>query len=137
MSPRRSATTKALRELALDVDLHAADACDDDLPQRPRTRGDCVNSMRPCPWVGCRHHLFIDVNQSNGSILFNFFDKEPWELVPSCSLDVADKGGALDDGGCTLEDIGKMLGGLSREAVRLIEKRAIERAQQMMGRNRE
>ena len=22
--------------------------------QRPRTRGDCVDGERPCPWVGCR-----------------------------------------------------------------------------------
>ena len=25
--------------------------------ERPRTRGDCVNGIRPCPWVGCGHHL--------------------------------------------------------------------------------
>lgn len=28
---------------------------------RPRTRGDCLTMPRPCPWVGCRHHLLLDV----------------------------------------------------------------------------
>lgn len=25
---------------------------------RPRTRGECAEHARPCPWVGCRHHLY-------------------------------------------------------------------------------
>lgn len=29
-------------------------------PKRPQTRGDCVDGPRPCPWVGCRHHTYID-----------------------------------------------------------------------------
>ncbi len=28
---------------------------------RPRTRGDCLAEARPCPWVGCRYHLLLDV----------------------------------------------------------------------------
>lgn len=31
---------------------------------RPRTRGDCLAEARPCPWVGCRHHLLLEVEQS-------------------------------------------------------------------------
>ncbi len=29
---------------------------------RPRTRADCVRGMeaRPCPWVGCKHHLALE-----------------------------------------------------------------------------
>lgn len=27
---------------------------------RPRTRGECRNEARPCPWVGCEHHLALD-----------------------------------------------------------------------------
>lgn len=27
---------------------------------RPRTRGECLEEARPCPWVGCRDHLLID-----------------------------------------------------------------------------
>lgn len=35
----------------------------DVLPPRPRTRGDCRNGIRPCPYVGCRHHLMIHVDE--------------------------------------------------------------------------
>lgn len=28
---------------------------------RPRSRADCKGHVGPCPWVGCRHHLLIEV----------------------------------------------------------------------------
>lgn len=28
---------------------------------RPRTRGECLEEARPCPWVGCRYHLLLEV----------------------------------------------------------------------------
>ena len=31
---------------------------------RPTTRGDCGQEARPCPWVGCRHHLLLEVAES-------------------------------------------------------------------------
>ncbi len=44
------------------------------LPQRPRVRGDCLpggcNEQRPCPWVGCRYHLALDVN-ADGALVAN------------------------------------------------------------------
>jgi hypothetical protein len=30
------------------------------------TRGDCGQEARPCPWVGCRHHLLFEVAESKG-----------------------------------------------------------------------
>lgn len=33
---------------------------------RPRTRGDCVNAVRPCPWLSCAHHLGIDIELRGG-----------------------------------------------------------------------
>src|SRR6185436_15449349 len=33
----------------------------DDEP-RPQTRKDCKDAQRPCPWVSCKHHLYLDVN---------------------------------------------------------------------------
>ena len=30
---------------------------------RPKTRGECLEEARPCPWVACRHHLLLE--QSN------------------------------------------------------------------------
>lgn len=58
---------------------------------RPRTRGDCANVPRPCPFVSCRFHLYLDVSV-RGRLTVNFPDKEPSELENSCALDVAEQG---------------------------------------------
>ena len=84
---------------------------------RPRTRGDCVDGPRPCPWVGCRHHLYLDAF-TNGSVKINFPDREPWELTESCSLDVAARGGQ------TLDEVGSTMN-LTRERMRQLEVRAL------------
>jgi hypothetical protein len=57
---------------------------------RPRTRGDCVDGPRPCPYVGCRHHLYLEVTFA-GSLRLNS-PVEPEEMAETCSLDVADRG---------------------------------------------
>ncbi len=49
-----------------------------DVP-RPQTREECHQQHRPCPWVACKHHLYLDVNPETGSIKINFPDLEPWE----------------------------------------------------------
>ena len=87
--------------------------------ERPRTRGEC-GDQRPCPWASCRHHLALDVNPESGTIKINFPDREPWELTETCSLDVADRGGAI------LEELGEFLN-LTRERVRQIEARALRK----------
>ncbi len=88
-----------------------------DQPERPRTWGECTHA-RPCPWVACRHHLYLDVNPATGAITFNHPNLEPHELKHSCSLDVADLGGQ------TLEQVGDHLN-VTRERVRQLELRAI------------
>lgn len=85
--------------------------------QRPRTREDCRNVPRPCPWVGCKHHLYLEVT-STGGLKINFPDLEPWEIAETCSLDVAERGGI------TLEAIGGITN-LTRERVRQIEVRGL------------
>lgn len=50
---------------------------------------------RPCPYVGCRHNLYLTVSEA-GSIRLTR-DVEPWEVVDSCALDVAAKGGQTQD----------------------------------------
>ena len=101
------------RHLRLMVD---EDDCE--LPQRPRTRGECSNGPRPCPWVGCSHHLYLDVNPETGAIKLNFAHLEPHELVVSCALDVADVGGV------TLDAVGKVMN-VSRERIRQLGARAL------------
>lgn len=80
---------------------------------RPRTRAECVDGPRPCPWVGCRHHLFLEVNE-RGKLLLNFPEREPDELAQTCALDVAN---AVGDDGCSLEETGIFLN-LTRERTR-------------------
>lgn len=88
----------------------------------PRFRSECVNMPRPCLYVSCRHHLYLDVNEETGSIKFNFPDKEVWELEETCALDVADRGGV------TLEEVGSIMN-LTRERIRQLELSGLEKLQ--------
>jgi hypothetical protein len=86
--------------------------------ERPATRRDCLpggcNEERPCPFMGCRHHLALDVHEERGSIKENFPDVELEGMAETCSLDVADRGGV------TLEQVGALMN-LTRERVRQYE----------------
>lgn len=86
--------------------------------ERPWLRAECVDAPRPCPWVGCRHHLAIDVNAKNGAIKYNFPDIEVEAMRESCTLDVAARGGV------SLEDVGEIMN-LTRERVRQVEDDAL------------
>src|SRR5438874_7202792 len=88
-----------------------------DIP-RPTTRAECREEMRPCPWVACKHHLYLDINPETGSIKINFPDLEPWELKHTCALDVAERGGI------TLEEVGEIMN-LTRERIRQVEVRGL------------
>ncbi len=85
---------------------------------RPRSRADCAGGQRPCMFISCKHHLYLDVNPSTGSIKLNFPDKEVWELDETCALDVADRGGI------TLEEVGSIMN-LTRERIRQVETRGL------------
>jgi hypothetical protein len=85
--------------------------------ERPRTRGEC-DFPRPCPFVACKHHLYLDINPETNSIKINFPDLEPWELQHTCALDVAERGGI------TLEETGEIMN-LTRERIRQLEIRGL------------
>jgi hypothetical protein len=85
---------------------------------RPHLRSQCENDIRPCPWVACKHHLYLDVNPETGSIKINFPDLEPWEMRETCALDVADRSGI------TLEEVGEIMN-LTRERIRQVEVRGL------------
>jgi hypothetical protein len=89
-----------------ELDQHAA-------TPRPRTRAECPID-RPCPWVACEHHLYLDVDPETGSIKINFPSLDFDELAETCALDVADAGGA------TLERVGELMN-VTRERVRQLE----------------
>ena len=85
---------------------------------KPKTRSECVDGPRPCPYVSCKHHLFIDVSPRTGAIKLNFPDLEVWDMGETCALDVADRGGT------TLEDVGAIMN-LTRERIRQVEVKAL------------
>jgi hypothetical protein len=77
---------------------------------RPRTREDCLtgtNAERPCPWVGCRYHLALSVDEETGNIKETFPHLEILSnpegaglrvlegLIGTCTLDICDR---LDGG---------------------------------------
>ncbi len=88
--------------------------------ERPKTRADCLKMERPCPFVSCRHHLYLDLRDGRQSVKFNFPDKEPWDIDPSCALDLADRGPMI------LDEVGVAMN-LTRERVRQIEEEVLER----------
>lgn len=90
--------------------------------ERPRERSECAEGARPCPFVSCKHHLFLDVSARTGAIKLNFPDLEVWDMNESCALDVADRGGT------TLEDVGAIMN-LTRERIRQVEVKALAKLQ--------
>lgn len=86
--------------------------------EKPSSRAACGQGIRPCPYVSCKHHLYVDVSPRTGAIKLNFPDLEVWEMKDSCALDVADRGGT------TLEDVGAIMN-LTRERIRQVEVKAL------------
>ena len=93
--------------------------------ERPEDREDCRFGGRPCLYVACRFHLYLDVNPPTGSIKFNFPGQEVHELEETCALDVAERGGI------TLEEVGGLMN-LTRERVRQLEAEALSELQSIV-----
>lgn len=105
----------------------------------PRTRDDCVDEPRPCPWASCRHHLLLEVAPRTGSIKTNpaasmSVGRPAWEwserettaalesLPSTCALDIAEE---YPDG-LSLEAIATLLG-QTKERVRQVQDRALRK----------
>ncbi len=91
---------------------------------KPRMRVDCAEGARPCPYVSCKHHLFLDVSARTGAIKLNFPDLEVWDMNETCALDIADRGGT------TLEDVGAIMN-LTRERIRQVEVKALAKLESL------
>lgn len=87
---------------------------------KPSCRADCATAERPCPFVSCKYHLYLDVNPETGSIKLNFPDVEVWEMEETCALDISRRGGV------TLEEVGVIMN-LTRERVRQLEMSGLSR----------
>lgn len=95
--------------------------------ERPRTRGDCLKLPRPCPFVGCRHNLWMDILPTSRDIKPTDPNVMPWEMKQSCVLDVVEEQGDM-----TLEEIGNYFC-ISRERIRQIEEHILVSIQHTFG----
>jgi hypothetical protein len=123
----RALTISLSRATNQDRALRRSEEPDDGARRLPLVRGDCAQEERPCPYVSCRYHLFVDVDPRSGSAKLNFPDlfdidgfPELERMKETCVLDVADREDA------TLEEVGELLN-VTRERVRQLEVSAIEK----------
>lgn len=120
--PKKTLAVRRITQLELAVGRAELAALGADEPyERPKTRSDCAQVPRPCPYVACKHNLYLDVSET-GSIILNFPHLEPGQMVPeqSCAVDLAERGAM------TLEDIA-VVTNLTRERIRQIELKALIR----------
>jgi hypothetical protein len=124
---RRRSKTMSRKEIARElrrqrqlgvVDPEVEETIREIEAMRPHSRAECATGPRPCMFISCKHHLYLDVNPATGSIKLNFPDKEVWEMEETCALDVADRGGI------TLEEVGAIMN-LTRERIRQVETRGL------------
>ncbi len=116
---RRRSRTIATKRLSKE-ELALAEELRDVVIERPGHRSQCASGIRPCPYVSCKHHLYLDVNPETGSIKLNFPDLEVWDMQETCALDVAERGGI------TLEEVGEILN-LTRERIRQVEVKGLQK----------
>ena len=81
---------------------------------RASQRAECREMDRPCPFVSCKWHLYLDVSESGLAIKINHPNIDPTEMKHTCTLAVANVGGV------TLYEVGKIIN-ITRERVRQIE----------------
>lgn len=111
---RQSQVTSLRQEVERDLALMERDGIS---TKRPQKRSECP-SERPCPYVSCRHHLYLEITEA-GSIKFNFDDMPLEAMAETCALDVAEN----HREGIQLQKVGEYLN-LTRERVRQIESEA-------------
>lgn len=94
-------------------------------PKRPPNRSVCEQGVRPCPYVSCRYHLYLDV-RGDGVLRINFPDREPDEMLASCALDMS------EDGPRTLDQVAALMG-MSKERARQLEASAFAKLRLALG----
>jgi len=128
--PTRPKTITGSRILKRQLKRGRAEYPETDCCWKPRTRADCMDGPRPCPFVSCKYHLYLEAGRGRGSIKLLFPDIEPWELGETCLLDVAELGGV------TMEATAVMLN-LTKERVRQIQQKALAKLEAQPGALRE
>lgn len=98
---------------------------------RPRTRAQCPSSGKPCPWVLCRYHLWLDRKQYKGRDALNMVwpDRAPEALDETCALHAAERHSGE---GMSLQEVSDLID-TSRERVRQLEAEAMQALKVAMG----
>jgi hypothetical protein len=120
--PKKTVPARRITQFDLKAGREELRVLGADAPyDRPKTRSDCAGVQRPCPYVACKHSLYLDVSEI-GSLILNFPHLEPHQMPAdqSCSLDLAERGGM------TLEEIAEVTN-LTRERIRQVELKALNR----------
>ena len=126
--PTKGWGTGSKRIIGSEIENYFAEEAKTDLSgedleyERPAYRGECINAGRPCPYVSCRYHLYLDIDEISGGLRLNFPDLELEDMPMTCALDIAEKGGL------TLEEISSVFH-VTRERVRQMETIAIKKLQ--------
>ena len=115
---RPRSRTIAMKRLTKEEIRQGAELLPFMVADKPCTREACKSGPRPCPYVSCKYHLYLDVNPETGSIKLNFPHLDVWEMNDTCALDVAERGGI------TLEEVGEIMN-LTRERIRQVEVRGL------------
>lgn len=91
--------------------------------ERPRTRSDCEDGPRPCPWFECKYHLAVDeIGQGNADVERTMIANKEFDWSkPTCALDVA------DEGKHSVRQVSAILG-VNFQRVHAIERHAIRKA---------
>lgn len=117
---------RVITPIIKDVKNIPEEDVDDVIIQRPTCRSECP-VQRPCPFVGCKYNLFLDIT-NDGNLKLNFGDIHPYEMTSSCALDVVED----YPEGLKFSEIARYVG-LSREKVRQIEKEALKKIKDSVG----
>lgn len=80
----------------------------------PENRNNCKDSIRPCPWVRCNHHLLWALALPWTKMSDDVIVDKLFSMQETCELDVTDRGEV------TLEEVGAIFN-ITRERVRQIE----------------
>lgn len=115
--------TESMKRYPKRLLLKGAMEAIEDTRDRPKTFGQCLEAELgtpdlPCPYVGCKYHLYLDVSPTTGNLQYNHVGKEPDEIGETCSLRVA------TEEGITLDATGDHMG-ITRERVRQIEAKSL------------
>lgn len=95
---------------------------------QPTKRGECAAVERPCKWVSCRYNLHATHDRPGRR--WHYGTGPPSKVKPhhadTCALDVAEQHPA----GLDRAEVGRRIG-VTREAVRLVEKRALGKLREL------